>query len=255
MPRLLLLAALLVPVLASSAGCAPADAGDRVDVLGDWDLVSGDVGGTALALPSGAAATLVVDEERLSGQAFCNTYSADYRLDGDALDVAGIGQTEMGCDLPVMAAESEFLAALAVVDRATRDGEDLVLTGADVTLRFTRQVPEPDRELAGTRWVLDTLVDVETASSVRGEPLLQLAADGTAGFTTGCNGTAGTWRRDGGVLTVEFGASTLGGCDPSLQAQEEHVLHVLGAGPTVTVEGVRLTLTAADGRALGYRAG
>jgi heat shock protein HslJ len=248
--RLLALAALLVVT-----GCAAsADAGQPPDVLGSWALVSGESAGSALPLPAGATATLVLEEDRLSGQAFCNNYFAGYRLDGTTLTVEDIGQTEMGCEPDVMAAEQAYTEALAAVDTATMDGDELTLTGGAVTLRFTRQVPEPDRALTGTRWVLDTLVDVETVSSVQGEPTLQLAADGTAAFTTGCNGTTGRWRQSGDVLTVEPGASTLGGCDPSIQAQDRHVTDVLTAGATVTVDGDRLTLTAPDARALGYRA-
>ncbi|SEO68487.1 META domain-containing protein [Trujillonella endophytica] len=251
MTRLLALAVLL----ALAAGCAdPTDAAGGPDVHGAWDLVSGDVDGVPLPLPPGAAATLVAEDERLSGTAFCNSWFAGYRLDGEVLTLEPIGATQMACAEPIMAAEARFLAALSVVDRVARDGDDLVLGGPDVVLRFTRHVPEPDRELVGTRWVLDTLVDRETASSVQGEPLLQLAADGTAVFGTGCHSTTGSWRRDGDVLTVEPGASTLTGCDPPLEAQVEQVSAVLTAGATVAIDGDRLTLTAPDGRGLGYRA-
>ncbi|WP_409328786.1 META domain-containing protein [Trujillonella humicola] len=260
MPRLLLLAALGAVLLTAPACADPAEQPRRPDVLGSWRLVSGDVAGAALPLPRGSAATLVAEPGRLSGTAFCNHYFAGYRLDGDALVLDPIGQTEMACDPPVMAAESAFLSALAAVDRAARDGEALVLTGEGATLHFTREVPVPDRDPVGTRWVLDTLVVGELASSVQGEPRLELAADGTASGSTGCRGWSGPWRRDGDVLTlgppaVEDLAVEDVACPPELAGQDEQVIAVLTAGATLAVDGDRLTLTAPDGRGLAYRAG
>lgn len=250
MARLLLLTALVV-----LAACGSPAAAGRPDVQGSWRLVSGEAGGVPLAQPPGATATLVVEEDRLGGSAFCNTYSAGYRLDGAALSLTDLGSTEMGCAPPLMAAETAFLTALAAVDRMALDGAELVLAGGDATLRFAREAPEPDRALVGTRWVLDTLVDGGTASSVQGEPLLELADDGTARGSTGCRGWTGPWQRGGqvpalGPPTVEDVA-----CPPGLARQDEQVTAVLAAGPAVAVDGDRLTLTAPDGRALGYRAG
>ena len=246
---LLLLALALLAACATPGAAAPAGP----DVSGDWELREGTVAGAPLPMPT--AATLAVTRDRVSGTAFCNSYDAGYTRDGDGFTVGDLAITEMGCEPDVMAAEQSYVAALIAVDTVEVTGDQLVLTGPDVALTFTRQVPEPDRELVGTRWVLDTLVDGEVASSVQGEPLLQLRADGSASSTTGCNGTAGTWRLEGDVLTVDPGASTLGGCDPPLQAQERHVHEVLTVGATVAIDGDRLTLTAADGRGLGYRAG
>ncbi len=135
------------------------------------------------------------------------------------------------------------------------DGADLQLTGAGVELRFFQVLTVPDRPLAGTRWVLETSVDGETASSVLGQPTLELRVDSTADFTTGCNGTNGIWRRDGDRVTVEPGASTLVGCDPAVQVQDQQVVGVLTGGAALAIDGDRLILSAPDGRALLYRAG
>jgi heat shock protein HslJ len=249
-PRLLLLA-----LLAVLGGCAaPADAADPPEVSGSWVLVAGEAAGARLPQPAGATATLVFEADRLSGRAFCNSFSADYRLAGDALRVTALGSTEMGCAGPVMAAESAFLTALGAVDRVVRDGDELVLTGGDGTLRFTRQVPEPDRPLVGTRWVLDTLADPETASSVLGEAVLELAPDGTATGSTGCRAWTGGWQQEGSTLMVRPVAEEVP-CAPDLTRQDDQVLAVLAAAPAATVEGARLTVTAPDGRGLSYRAG
>lgn len=250
MRHLLLLAA----VLALTA-CGTGAAEDGPDVSGEWQLRAGTADGADLPQPPGSTATLELATDGARGTAFCNSWFAEVRQDGESLSFDDIGRTEMGCEPDVMAAESAYLSALAVVDTAAVDGGELVLTGGGVELRFGPAPTVTDRPLEGTRWVLESLVDGETASSVQGEPTLQLGADGTAAFTTSCNGTAGVWRREGDVLTVEPGASSLVGCDPSAQVQDQQVVAVLTAGATVAIDGDRLTLTAPDGRGLVYRAG
>jgi heat shock protein HslJ len=215
-------------------------------VLGDWVLVSG------VPQPSGVPATLVVEDAQVRGVSFCNHYSGSYTLDGEALVIDGLGGTDMGCDPDVMAAETAYLSALGTADRMVRDGADLVLTGPEGSLRFSRQAPVPDRELTGTTWTLDTLVDGEVASSVLGSPTLELAPDGTATGSTGCRGFLGTWQVSGDVLTLDVTRDDIG-CPGDVGRQDGHVLAVLDAAPRFAIDGDRLTLTAPDGRALVYR--
>ena len=241
MVRVLVLVALL-----TVAACAGSPAGASPDVVGEWVLVSG------VSQPPGVAATLVVEDAQLGGISFCNHYSGGYSLDGDVLAITGLGGTDMGCDPDVLAAETTFLTALGSADRMARDGADLVVTGADGSLRFARQAPVPDREPAGTAWTLDTLVDGEVASSVLGSPTLELAPDGTASGWTGCRGFLGTWQVAGDVLTLDVTRDDIG-CPADLGRQDEQVLAVLDAAPMFAIDGDRLTLTAPDGRALVYR--
>jgi len=241
MPRLLLVALLALTGCGGGAAAGP-------DVLGDWVLVSG------VPHPPGTTATLLVEDAQLRGTSFCNHYSGGYTLDGDVLAVDGLGGTEMGCAPDVLAAETAFLTALRSADRMARDGADLVVAGPDGSLRFARQEPVPDRELAGTTWTLDTLVDGEVASSVLGFPTLAPADDGTATGATGCRGFVGTWSVAGDVLTLDVARDDIG-CPDDLGRQDGHVLAVLDSAPRFDIDGDRLTLTAPDGRALGWRAG
>jgi heat shock protein HslJ len=242
---LVLAAALLV------AGCADRGAGSA-DVLGEWFLADGEADGGPLPRPAGSSATLIVGPEELTGRSFCNSFSSTYRLDGATLAVDGVGGTEMGCEPGVMAAETAYLSALGRADTVTLDGADLVLTGTGVRLRFSPLPPVPDRALAGTRWVLDTLVDGDVASSTQGEAVLALAADGTLSGSTGCRTLAGRWTADGGSLSfpeLQVG----GGCHPDGEAQDAHVTGVLGVPVTYGVTGRQLTLTGAGGLGLVYR--
>jgi hypothetical protein len=125
----------------------------------------------------------------------------------------------MGSEPAVMAAESSFLAALGAADTVALDGTDLLLTGPDVELRFRPVPPVPTSRLVGTRWVLETLLDGEVASSTVGRSEIRFKADGT--FTG---------------------------------AQDGHELAVLGDGFQVSIEEDRLTALA-DDRGLVYRDG
>jgi heat shock protein HslJ len=245
----LLLAALLL------AGCAEQGSGASDDVLGEWELVEGTTDGAPLPQPAGGRATLTIESGQLGGVSFCNHYSGQYRLDGDALTVDGRGGTEMGCEPDVMAAEQAYLGALGAADTAVLDGENLVLTGDGVVLRFGPVAPVPDSPLEGTRWVLDTLIDGETASSTLGEPaVLLLDADRTASASTGCRSITGTWLVEDGALVIDDFLAGGETCPPDVESQDAHVTAVLNSGPQAEIREDRLTLTASDGRGLGYRA-
>jgi heat shock protein HslJ len=247
----------LLLALVLLAGCAERGAGSPAasDVLGEWELTEGTSSGAPLPQPAGGRATLVVEDEGLGGVSFCNHYSATYRLDGEALEIDGLGGTEMGCDPDVMAAESAFLAALGSVGAARIEGEDLVLAGDDTTLRFTRLPPVPPSELAGTDWVLDTLVQGELAGSVLGGSTLRLEADGTVHGTTACRTFSGTWTASGGELTLTDLVTDDRACPEDLRRQDEHELAVLGDVSTAEITEGRLTLTGPAGNGLGYRDG
>jgi heat shock protein HslJ len=243
----LLAAALLV------AGCAERGAGSA-DVLGEWFLAEGSAGGGPLPQPAGSSATLTVTPEELSGRSFCNSFSSGYRIDGTTLAVDGLGGTDMACEPDVMAAETAYLGALGRAVTVAHDGADLVLTGDGVRLRFSPVPPVPDSDLAGTRWVLETLVDGEVASSTLGEPaVLLLNLVGRATGSTGCRSVTGTWLLEGGALVIDD-LLVDGDCPPEVAPQDAHVAAVLASGPAAQVAENQLTLTAPDGRGLVYRA-
>jgi heat shock protein HslJ len=246
---------LLAAVLLAACGERAAGGTPAPDVTGEWALAEGTADGTALPLPPGRGATLRLADGAAGGTSFCNHYSGSYRLDGDAVAFEGLGGTEMGCEPDVMAAEHAYLAGLAAVDTAAVDGEDLVLSADGVLLRFTPVAPVPDSPLEGTRWMLDTLVEGETASSTLGEPaVLVLTPDRTASASTGCRSVTGTWLVENGALVIDDLLAD-GECAPDLERQDAHVTAVLDGGPTIGIEEDRLTLTGPTGLGLVYRAG
>jgi heat shock protein HslJ len=249
-------AVLLLTVLLLAACAQAAGGGSPSDgVVGEWELVSGTAAGQPLPQPADVRATLTFDGEQAGGSSFCNHYSAGYTVDGDSVRFEAIGGTEMGCDPEIMAAETAYMTALGTVQTFARDGDDLVLTGEDVELRFRPLTPVPTSRLAGTDWVLDTLIDGETASSVVGASRLRFEPDGTFTGTTACHTLSGRWQPTGDeVQFPDFAVEEID-CPPDFAAQDAHELAVLGDGFQLSIEGNRMTALDADGRGLVYRDG
>ncbi len=246
---------LLLAGLLALAACGTDSASDGPDVTGEWQLASMTTLGADLTFPPGATATLALTGGKANGAAFCNRFSASYELDGSSLSISDISSTEMGCEPDVMAAESTYLAALDAVDTALPDAADLLLTGPGVELRFSPVPAVPDSPLEGTRWLLESLVDGETASSTLGDPaVLLLGTDRRAEATTGCRALTATWLLEDDALVLDDLLPDGADCPPDLARQDAHVTGVLQAGPAVELRADRLTLTAPDGRGLVYRA-
>jgi heat shock protein HslJ len=237
----------------------PAPVDDRLveqGIVGAWELVDGTSGGKPISRPDGWRATLSADGHRLTGTAFCNGYGGRYRLDDDRLHVADVAQTLMACPGPgVMEAEAAFLTVLTAGDlRLGWAGDELVLQNDQGVLRFRPQTPVPTADLVGTRWVLESLVDGEMASSTVGEPaVLQLADDGTFTASTGCRPFSGRWRASGDTVTLDYEWPDAS-CPPEVEAQEQHIVGSIGKGFQVEIDGDRLTVTGPGGQGLIYRA-
>ncbi len=234
------------------SGCAADSAGS--DVAGEWALVEWTAAGQAVPMPSGGTVTLTLDDGQAGGTSFCNHYFSSYRSSGTSFSIDGIGGTEMACEPDVMAAETAYLTALDAVDRVAVD-DDLVLTGDDIRMRFTPVAPVPDSPLEGTRWVLESVLDGETAASTLGEPaVLLLGADLRASASTGCRSITGTWLVEDGALVIDDLLADGGACPADVARQDAHVTAVLSGAAQVEITEDRLTLTGDDGRGLVYRA-
>jgi heat shock protein HslJ len=239
----------------TAATVTPTNAASDLNVVpagspaGDWQLVEG------VDLVDGFPITMSIDGAVISGRAACNSYGGTITVDGSAVSFGEFSWTEMGCEQPVMEAEQLFLAALLAAETFALDGDRLTLTGPDGDLVFEPVVPTPTAELIDTNWILDTLIEGETATSVGGETAtLLLAADGTLTASTGCRSVTGEWLETGGSITVPV-MSAEGECPDDLWKQDSLVITVLEGDFRATVDGDRLTLTSMGGDGLVYHAG
>jgi heat shock protein HslJ len=199
------------------------------------------------------------DDGRLTANAGCNTMGGQAEVRDGRLVVADLATTEMGCD-PDRHAQDEWLAGfLTSRPRLDLAGDDLTLTGDSAEIRLQdRQVADPDRPLQGTRWVVDTVVDGDAASSVPegAEAHVTLGEDGTFGGSTGCNQMGGDAAVDDGAGTITWSdvVATKIACEDDRMALERAVLSVLDGTVTYEIEADRLTLTHPQGKGLGLRA-
>jgi heat shock protein HslJ len=214
---------------------------------GDWQLVSG------VPLLDGYPITLSIAGSEAGGRAACNSYGASVAVAGDTITFGELSGTEMGCEPDVMGAERAFLTSLQQVDSFALSGERLTLTGRGRVLVFAAATAVPTADLVDTRWVLDTLIEGETASTAAGEPAeLLLSSDGTLTASTGCRTLTGTWQENGAVVVIPT-LSADGECPAELARQDSLVVTVIGDEFRPTIEGDRLTLTSMGNDGLVYR--
>ncbi|GAA1723573.1 META domain-containing protein [Fodinicola feengrottensis] len=260
MPRLIGMkgAKLLIGVVAVTllAGCGGKTVGTGQSVVGRTFLSTGVTeNGKARTLVAGTKITLTFTPDgRLLANAGCNTISGPVTLTDGHLDLATSGITEMGCQQAGAYEQDAWLSKL-LGQRPTWQLTDsaLVITTATTRIDLTdRRQVDPDRELTGTQWTVDTVISGTTASSAIGAKRAQLTfANGRVTGTTGCNSLGGTATVSGPA--IHFGAgpiTTKMACADDLMSLERNVLAVLRGDVTYKIEAGRLTLTNLSGAGL-----
>lgn len=109
----------LAALLVVSCGQAPSPIANTA-----WELVA--VNGNVIeeqTIPS-----LYFEDGTLKGQGFCNSYSAEYQLNGDAITITPVVATEMACeDVILNIVEREYFTTLNAVTRYAVEGNELRL--------------------------------------------------------------------------------------------------------------------------------
>ncbi|HEU4515579.1 MAG TPA: META domain-containing protein [Nocardioidaceae bacterium] len=248
-----LAAALLVAGCGEQVGTATGD----VDLEGSWHLVSGRDADGVFDL-AGRKVTLKVEGEEAGGTSACNLYGARVAVDGDDVTLSELGGTEMACEPDVMALEQRYLEALGAVERGERGDDVLRLSGPGVTLELSLDPPVEDAALVGTTWLLESLIDGDSVSSVAEQGDLRFLDGGVMVATVGCGTQRARYVLDGDdVALTDFTDRDpdAGTCPPDAEAQHAHAVDVLRDGFTAHVEGDRLTLMNQQGKGLDFRAG
>jgi heat shock protein HslJ len=118
-----ILMVVLVALIVVSCGQAPSPLNNAT-----WELVA--VNGNVIKEPN--MPILRFGEGNLEGKGFCNSYAAEYQVNGDALTIAPIVATEMACEDAVFnILEREYLTTLNGVTRYGIDGDTLQLFDAN----------------------------------------------------------------------------------------------------------------------------
>jgi heat shock protein HslJ len=197
------------------------------------------------ALVPGSQVRTTFADGQIGASGGCNSMGGPYAIEGDRLVVRQLAMTEMACE-PRLMDQDAWLADLLDGASIRLNGDTLTLSkdGAALTL-VDREVADPDRPLAGTRWVVDGLVEGDAVSSVPAGVVaaLTFSADRVE-VEAGCN-------RGGGAVsatdaTLAFGpiALTKMACDGGAMEVERLVSGVLSGDVRYTIEAGTLTLDA-----------
>jgi heat shock protein HslJ len=254
-----------VPIVALSvvtlAACAQhAGGGSRPGPVGEWPAdrtflsTSVSQGGKDRPLVAGTRITLQFQRAGgLSAQAGCNHLGGSGRLDGDVLVLGDLAMTEMACDADRMAQDSWLAEFLTAGPTWSLTGDDLVLRRGDVQIRFTdREAVDPDRPLVGTRWVVDTIITGDAASSVPSGVEAYLYFDSATHYrgSTGCAGVGGTVQLRGEKILFPAVSPAPRSCTDEKAALDHAVTATLFGAVTYRMEGPHLTLTGPSGNGL-----
>ncbi|MCP3976294.1 MAG: META domain-containing protein [bacterium] len=236
---------------------------DPVKLAGTrWVATKLFIGGAEVPIVPNAQPTINFEGNgrEAGGTTGCNSWFGEVTLGAGTITFGGLGQTEMACEQPLMAQESNVLLVLQNASIFTF-GEGTLTIGqlGGSTLEFIdRAVAFPDVELTGTQWIADTIITGQAASTlVQGtEVTLFLdAAESRASGSAGCNNFMGSFESDRTQVTFGPLASTKMLCGgDGVMDQEAFVLATLSGELEVQIEGDRLTLTAPTGDGLSFRA-
>jgi heat shock protein HslJ len=248
------------------AGC-----GDTVTQTGDNDGLEGHtflsesvteageprdlVDGTQIRLEFG-------DDGNLSVNAGCNHLLATASIGADALEVDGVGGTEMGCD-PDRHAQDEWISEFLTGSTGwALDGDRLTLTSGDTEIvLLDRVVADPDRPLEGTRWIVDTIISGSgndgAASSMyagtEGSAWLVIEDDRFTAHS-GCREYTGSVTESGTQLAFADTVQTDPACAPELEEIDEVMAAIVTGEVEFNIEAARLRLDHPDDVGLALHA-
>jgi heat shock protein HslJ len=250
-PLLLLSAVLTILVAACSAGTGtppPTTGGDPPAAADTGGLEGRTFLGTdafGRALVPGSQVRISFADGQIGASGGCNSMGGPYAIDGDRLVVQQLAMTEMACE-PRLMDQDAWLANLLDGASIRLDGDTLTLSkdGAALTL-VDREVADPDRPLAGTRWIVDGIVEGDAVSSMPAGVVaaLTFSADRVE-VEAGCNRGGGAVSVTDTTLTFGPIALTKMACDGGAMEVERLVSGVLSGDVRYTIEAGTLTLDA-----------
>jgi heat shock protein HslJ len=252
--RLVALALLVATACGSRAGSGGTELNGRT-----YLSIAVTENGAPRPLVTGTRIRLTFDQDgrRIAANAGCNHLGGQARIDAGRLVVTDLATTDMGCDRP-RHDQDEWLGKLLLASPSiTLTGTELVLATPTAELRLQdREVADPDRPLVGTKWVVDTLIDKDVASSIpQGAAAhLTLAADGSLAGSPGCNTMGGSFTSTATTMRFSGIFTTKMACEDGRMRVEQAVLDVLRDEVTYEIEANVLRLHHASGRGLQLRA-
>lgn len=254
----ILLGPLLLVLAGACAGGEQEGSGSPPGLLAEGQYRSSSA--STFELVEGTVVSLTRAGSDLSVSAGCNTLGAAFELEGDEIVVGGVQSTMMGCaeDLADQDARlSTFLESRPVVS-ASPDGFTLTVADGATLVFVSRAIADPDRAIEGTRWVLNAVVDGDTAVGAAGFDTVELFLDGgVVSVTTGCSAGQASYSVDGDDLLLgplELTPAPAGDCSAGVAEAEAALVAVFGGTAVATAQADTLELRG-DGIGLNFREG
>src|SRR3954471_55091 len=123
--------------------------------------------GQARPLVPGSRLRLTFQDGQVRAHAGCNHMAGAVALDDGRLEVGALTSTLMSCGADLDEQDAWLAGFLNAGPTWRLDGDDLMLGTGDTELRLTdRTIAEPDRPLRDTRWMVDSIIDNQSATSV-----------------------------------------------------------------------------------------
>ena len=210
-------------------------------------------------LVAGTRIRLSFGEEgrRIGVNAGCNHMGGEARVENGRLVAGEMAMTAMGCDGGRSEQDDWLAKFLTGAPTISSSGSELVLANNTTEIRLLdRTVADPDRPLTGTRWIVESIVDRDTASSIpQGATAhLLMNADGTFTGNTGCNQMGGAAAIAGPTIRFNDVYTTKMACDDGRMRLERAVLSVLRDTLSYEIEADQLRLRHSSGKGLDLRA-
>jgi heat shock protein HslJ len=230
------------------------------DLRGRTFLSTGVIeNGQARPLVAGTRIRLSFGDEgrRIAANAGCNHMGGEARVENGRLVAQDMAMTAMGCDGGRSEQDDWLAKFLGGTPTIRLSGSELILANNTTEIRMLdRTVADPDRPLTGTRWIVESMVDRDTASSIPQGVVahLLLNADGTFTGTTGCNQMGGSAVIAAPTIRFTVVFATKMACDDGRMRLEQAVLGVLRDEVSYEIDADQLRLRHASGKGLDLRA-
>lgn len=250
-----------VTALLLGSGCGGEDASTNSEGLAGRTFLSESVteNGAARELVGGTRISLdFTTDGQVAANAGCNHLFGDITIGDDRLEVGPMGGTEMGCE-PELHSQDEWLMAFLQSSPAwTLDGDRLTLSAADTEIvLLDREVADPDRPLEGTRWLVDTIISGETASSMweGTEGSAWLVIEGEE-FTasSGCRDYEGSIEVADGSVRFTDTVQTDPACPTELHEVDQAMQAIFSGEAEYSIKADRLNVFRSDDVGLGLHA-
>jgi heat shock protein HslJ len=194
------------------------------------------------------------DDGRLMASVGCNSMGGPVNLDGGKISVSEMPMTGMGCDQERHEQDTWLAKFLGSKPSWRTDGDKLTVSSDSIVISLIdREVAEPDLALEGTKWILNGMIDGQTASSMpdAANAILELR-DGKVQVQTGCNSGMGSYELAGNTIRFNQVGTTKMACEGDRMRIENAVLEILNGEATYEIDAASLTLKNAAGKGLQF---